>query len=497
MLGPFRGPLLAPINSDPDMVSRPSLPSLTSYFGTSSSYLEDSYRLNTGRSVSHTDSALDPPNTQLHSQQANKLPILSLLTRQYPENNDRTHDASSESFDASASSLFTPFNAWLESNSQIVNISRSHSLHYEREEHYHRYNNDSRASSMTFESVALSRSRSLPQPSVSLSTPSVVNYTMNSQNSFVQPSLTGPYIIQQSPIATNSTNSNNLRRQKTHVIAACSNCKRAHLACDISRPCQRCISLGKQDTCVDVRHKKRGRPRLKEESSTPSTSASTSPLMPTTSYSIATTSFLNTSQGSVTISSHHDAYNSLQSNLQSKENQSGFRTSVLASDETAIGKSDTLWLIVMPTKELPVIHVNELFTDRYPVLSTSNLSLTDLFRTNIEGSNTLFTLLRPYITTSISEKMANELLNSTFSDLMELVQLNVKPEVSIVNEIYSGSSVMSVREESKSLNTKIKVGYVTSQLVYPSMTCQWDSSVMNKLCSSFCSSYDPVISILL
>ncbi|KAK1071850.1 hypothetical protein LTR74_002950 [Friedmanniomyces endolithicus] len=56
------------------------------------------------------------------------------------------------------------------------------------------------------------------------------------------------------------------RRSKTHVASACVNCKRAHLSCDVQRPCTRCVSSGKQDTCVDVQHKKRGRPRLREES---------------------------------------------------------------------------------------------------------------------------------------------------------------------------------------------------------------------------------------
>ncbi|KAK5112614.1 hypothetical protein LTR62_003929 [Meristemomyces frigidus] len=55
------------------------------------------------------------------------------------------------------------------------------------------------------------------------------------------------------------------RRAKTHVASACINCKRAHLSCDVQRPCSRCVSSGKQDTCVDVQHKKRGRPRLREE----------------------------------------------------------------------------------------------------------------------------------------------------------------------------------------------------------------------------------------
>ncbi|CDU25792.1 uncharacterized protein SPSC_05963 [Sporisorium scitamineum] len=54
---------------------------------------------------------------------------------------------------------------------------------------------------------------------------------------------------------------------KAHVPSACLNCKRAHLACDVGRPCRRCINLGKSDTCVDVQHKKRGRPRLKDRPS--------------------------------------------------------------------------------------------------------------------------------------------------------------------------------------------------------------------------------------
>jgi len=35
-----------------------------------------------------------------------------------------------------------------------------------------------------------------------------------------------------------------------------------------NRPCRRCVSLDKQDTCVDVQHKRRGRPRLKDTAPT-------------------------------------------------------------------------------------------------------------------------------------------------------------------------------------------------------------------------------------
>lgn len=36
------------------------------------------------------------------------------------------------------------------------------------------------------------------------------------------------------------------RRTKSHVASACINCKKAHLSCDVQRPCQRCVSSGKQ-----------------------------------------------------------------------------------------------------------------------------------------------------------------------------------------------------------------------------------------------------------
>ncbi|KAI9791540.1 MAG: hypothetical protein M1835_000279 [Candelina submexicana] len=59
-----------------------------------------------------------------------------------------------------------------------------------------------------------------------------------------------------------STNAN--RGSKAHVPAACVNCQKAHLRCSIQRPCPRCTSMGKADSCVDVQHKKRGRPRLRD-----------------------------------------------------------------------------------------------------------------------------------------------------------------------------------------------------------------------------------------
>ena len=36
------------------------------------------------------------------------------------------------------------------------------------------------------------------------------------------------------------------RKSKAHVASACVNCKRAHLSCDVNRPCGRCVATGKQ-----------------------------------------------------------------------------------------------------------------------------------------------------------------------------------------------------------------------------------------------------------
>ncbi|WWC71973.1 uncharacterized protein I206_105932 [Kwoniella pini CBS 10737] len=49
---------------------------------------------------------------------------------------------------------------------------------------------------------------------------------------------------------------------KANVSSACGPCKRAHLACDVARPCKRCVNMGKADQCEDVPHKKRGRPKV-------------------------------------------------------------------------------------------------------------------------------------------------------------------------------------------------------------------------------------------
>lgn len=53
------------------------------------------------------------------------------------------------------------------------------------------------------------------------------------------------------PIASSSSaprpsSSRGGRKSKAHVASACINCKRAHLSCDVNRPCARCVASGKQ-----------------------------------------------------------------------------------------------------------------------------------------------------------------------------------------------------------------------------------------------------------
>ncbi|KAJ5159449.1 uncharacterized protein N7482_006453 [Penicillium canariense] len=77
--------------------------------------------------------------------------------------------------------------------------------------------------------------------------------------STVDPSIAGP--------PTRSLAQKSTRRTKAHVASACVNCKKKHLGCDPARPCRRCVLAGKASSCVDVTHKKRGRPPLKAEDS--------------------------------------------------------------------------------------------------------------------------------------------------------------------------------------------------------------------------------------
>ncbi|TRX96815.1 hypothetical protein FHL15_002121 [Xylaria flabelliformis] len=77
-----------------------------------------------------------------------------------------------------------------------------------------------------------------------------------------------PYSMSTNPSGSENppfTSPKSQRKTKGHVASACVPCKRAHLRCDAQRPCSRCLSNGKEDACIDVQHKKRGRPRLRDD----------------------------------------------------------------------------------------------------------------------------------------------------------------------------------------------------------------------------------------
>ncbi|KAL0091545.1 hypothetical protein J3Q64DRAFT_1320502 [Phycomyces blakesleeanus] len=66
------------------------------------------------------------------------------------------------------------------------------------------------------------------------------------------------------PSPSEETAARKKRPSKAQVPVACVNCKKAHLACDLTRPCKRCVCVGKSDSCHDIQPKKRGRPKLGE-----------------------------------------------------------------------------------------------------------------------------------------------------------------------------------------------------------------------------------------
>ncbi|ORY65318.1 uncharacterized protein BCR38DRAFT_340911 [Pseudomassariella vexata] len=100
---------------------------------------------------------------------------------------------------------------------------------------------------------------------------------MSSQPHYPLPPVEGPvpgaspYSLPARPQTSESspyTSPKSQRKTKGHVASACVPCKKAHLRCDAQRPCSRCLSNGKEDACVDVQHKKRGRPRLRDDRET-------------------------------------------------------------------------------------------------------------------------------------------------------------------------------------------------------------------------------------
>ncbi|KAH7165495.1 hypothetical protein EDB81DRAFT_638935 [Dactylonectria macrodidyma] len=82
----------------------------------------------------------------------------------------------------------------------------------------------------------------------------------------------GPYPPHNRPLVAENqqmTSPKSQRKTKGHVASACVPCKRAHLrVIAAQRPCSRCITNGKEESCVDVQHKKRGRPRLRDDRDT-------------------------------------------------------------------------------------------------------------------------------------------------------------------------------------------------------------------------------------
>ncbi|KAF5588866.1 transcription activator of gluconeogenesis ERT1 [Fusarium subglutinans] len=98
--------------------------------------------------------------------------------------------------------------------------------------------------------------------------------SMSQSSGYIPPGIPGapssytssvrPPVVENQPM----TSPKSQRKTKGHVASACVPCKRAHLRCDAQRPCSRCITNGKEESCVDVQHKKRGRPRLRDDRET-------------------------------------------------------------------------------------------------------------------------------------------------------------------------------------------------------------------------------------
>lgn len=55
---------------------------------------------------------------------------------------------------------------------------------------------------------------------------------------------------------SSSSNDPTVKRRRKKASRACSHCQKAHLTCDDSRPCQRCVKRGLEDTCTDGARKK-------------------------------------------------------------------------------------------------------------------------------------------------------------------------------------------------------------------------------------------------
>ncbi|KAJ3158128.1 hypothetical protein HDU86_003080 [Geranomyces michiganensis] len=82
------------------------------------------------------------------------------------------------------------------------------------------------------------------------------------------------------PVLSTTKSTSQHPRTKSYVHKACVSCKTSHVACDVTRPCQRCVRSGKADSCVDAERKKRGRPTTSHNVSGPPKKASSSSSRP-------------------------------------------------------------------------------------------------------------------------------------------------------------------------------------------------------------------------
>jgi hypothetical protein len=76
------------------------------------------------------------------------------------------------------------------------------------------------------------------------------SYGASQTGSIVQSGIAGQAAAAVATSASSSgPSSRTPRKSKAHVASACINCKRAHLSCDVQRPCGRCVASGKQVSC--------------------------------------------------------------------------------------------------------------------------------------------------------------------------------------------------------------------------------------------------------
>ena len=92
-----------------------------------------------------------------------------------------------------------------------------------------------------------------PAPRVASSAPEVATMEIISRATRTVESETAQAILAQGPLegrpvgrGHDAERNRQTRRTKAHVASACMNCKRAHLSCDVQRPCTRCVATGKQ-----------------------------------------------------------------------------------------------------------------------------------------------------------------------------------------------------------------------------------------------------------